>query len=52
VWIRPNRSWGPHKKAAGSQALSELKKQFCDQRRCLECDIGKQLLQPDERVKN
>jgi Protein of unknown function (DUF2851) len=32
------------KKAAGSQALTELKKQFCDQRKCLECDIGKQLL--------
>jgi hypothetical protein len=35
------------KKAAGSQALIELKKQFCDQRKCLECEIGKQLLQPD-----
>ncbi len=34
------------KKAAGSQALIELKKQFCDQRKCLECEIGKQLLQP------
>jgi Protein of unknown function (DUF2851) len=38
------------KKAAGSQALTELKKQFCDQRKCLECDIGNQLLQPDESV--
>jgi hypothetical protein len=36
------------KKAAGSQALNELKKQYCDQRRCLECEIGKQLLQPAE----
>jgi len=34
------------KKAAGSQALIELKKQFCDQRRCLECDIGRNLLKP------
>ena len=38
------------KKAAGSQALIELKKQFCDQRKCLECEIGKHLLlPPDER---
>lgn len=36
------------KKAAGSQALTELKKQFCDQRKCLECDIGKQLLKTPE----
>ena len=36
------------KKAAGSQALIELKKQFCDQRKCLECEIGKELLQPAE----
>ncbi|HEY2348782.1 MAG TPA: DUF2851 family protein [Puia sp.] len=35
------------KKAAGSQALIELKKQFCDQRKCLECEIGKHLLQPE-----
>jgi hypothetical protein len=34
------------KKAAGSQALTELKKRFCDQRKCLECEIGKALLQP------
>jgi hypothetical protein len=34
------------KKAEGSQALTELKKQFCDQRKCLECEIGKYLLQP------
>jgi Protein of unknown function (DUF2851) len=38
------------KKAAGSQALTELKKQFCDHRKCLECEIGKQLLQPNESV--
>jgi len=37
----------PVKKAAGSQALTELKKHFCDQRKCLECDIGKQLLLPE-----
>jgi Protein of unknown function (DUF2851) len=36
------------KKAAGSQALIELKKQYCDQRKCLECEIGKQLLLPAE----
>jgi hypothetical protein len=34
------------KKASGSQALMELKKQFCDPRKCLECDIGRFLLQP------
>jgi hypothetical protein len=34
------------KKAIGSQALIELKKQYCDQRNCLECDIGRELLQP------
>jgi Protein of unknown function (DUF2851) len=37
------------KKAAGSQALIELKNEFCDQRKCLECEIGKQLLEPDEK---
>ena len=37
------------KKAAGSQALMELKKQFCDQRKCLECEIGKHLLRPGRR---
>jgi hypothetical protein len=36
------------KKASGTQALIELKKQFCDQRKCLECDIGRKLLQPQE----
>jgi hypothetical protein len=36
------------KKASGSQALIELKKQYCDQRRCLDCEIGKQLLKPDK----
>jgi hypothetical protein len=36
------------KKAAGSQALTELKKQFCDQRKCLECEIGRYLLRPDK----
>ena len=34
------------KKATGSQALTELKKQYCDRRKCLECEIGKHLLQP------
>ena len=38
------------KKAAGSQALIELKKQFCDQRKCLECDIGRKLLQPRSAI--
>jgi hypothetical protein len=37
------------KKAAGSQALMELKKHYCDQRKCLECDIGRQLLQAGAR---
>ena len=36
------------KKASGSQALIELKKQFCDQRKCLECEIGKHLLLPSD----
>ena len=36
------------KKAAGSQALTELKKQYCDHRKCLECEIGKNLLLPSE----
>jgi hypothetical protein len=40
------------KKAAGSQALTELKRQFCDQRKCLECEIGKYLLQPDKPISN
>jgi len=34
------------RKAAASQALTELKKQYCDQRKCLDCEIGKQLLKP------
>ncbi len=34
------------KKASTSQALIELKKKFCDQRRCLECDVGRKLLSP------
>jgi Protein of unknown function (DUF2851) len=38
------------KKASGTQALTELKKQFCDQRKCLECEIGNQLLQPAENA--
>jgi Protein of unknown function (DUF2851) len=35
------------KKGAASQALLELKKQYCDRRKCLDCDIGKYLLNPD-----
>ena len=37
------------RKAAASQALTELKKQFCDQRKCLDCEIGKHLLNPGGR---
>ena len=40
------------KKSSGSQALIELKKQFCDQRKCLECDIGKELLDPGSTRNN
>jgi Protein of unknown function (DUF2851) len=40
------------KKAAGSQALTELKKQFCDHRKCLECEIGKHLLLPGRILDN
>jgi hypothetical protein len=32
------------KNASESQALTELKKNFCDARRCLSCDIGKAIL--------
>jgi hypothetical protein len=39
-------------KAAGSQALIELKKQYCDQRKCLECEIGKHLLLKQEPGSN
>ncbi len=38
------------KKASGSQALTELKKQFCDQRKCLDCEIGNRLLQPVQAI--
>jgi hypothetical protein len=38
------------KKATGSQALIELKKQFCDQRKCLECEIGRHLLLPADVI--
>ena len=34
----------PNKNAWDSQALIELKPQYCDARRCLECAIGNQLL--------
>jgi Protein of unknown function (DUF2851) len=33
-------------KSAGSQAMIELKKEYCDRRKCLDCEIGRQLLQP------
>jgi hypothetical protein len=36
------------KDAAGSQALLELKKEYCDKRRCLDCAIGRQLLRSGE----
>jgi hypothetical protein len=32
--------------AGDSQALLELKKNYCDKRRCLECEIGLKLLSP------
>ena len=37
--------------AAESQALLELKNEFCQQKKCLECDIGRYLLQPQEKNK-
>jgi hypothetical protein len=37
------------KDAAGSQALLELKKEYCDKRRCLDCAIGRHLLRSDDR---
>jgi Arc/MetJ-type ribon-helix-helix transcriptional regulator len=33
------------KNALDSQALLQLKKQYCDKKRCLECHFGHQLLQ-------
>jgi hypothetical protein len=42
------RAWQRHAMPAGnamqSQALLQLKKHYCDQRRCLECAIGNQIL--------
>jgi hypothetical protein len=32
--------------ASDTQALLELKKNYCDKRRCLECEIGLKLLSP------
>ena len=32
--------------ASDSQAILELKKNYCDKRRCLECEIGMKLLSP------
>lgn len=31
-----------------SQSLIELKKQYCDERKCLDCGIGKQLLKSEK----
>jgi Protein of unknown function (DUF2851) len=39
----------PNKNAWDSQALIELKQQFCDVKRCLECAIGNQLLKVNLR---
>ena len=39
------------KSAAESQALLELKKEFCQRKRCLECEVGKFLLLPREENK-
>ena len=36
------------KDAAGSQALLELKKEYCDKRRCLDCAIGRHLLRSED----
>jgi hypothetical protein len=33
--------------AAGSQALLELKKEYCDKRKCLDCAFGRQLLRSE-----
>jgi hypothetical protein len=42
--------WKQHgidiRSAAESQAILELKNEFCSQKKCLECNIGKWLLQP------
>lgn len=39
------------KSAAESQALLELKKEYCQRKRCLECEVGKFLLLPREENK-
>ena len=36
-----------NKTAFESQALLELKKEYCDQRRCLECAVGNAILRSD-----
>ncbi len=41
----------PNKTAFDSQALVELKKQYCDERRCLECAIGNAVLKLDVDMK-
>jgi hypothetical protein len=43
--IRQWKSYGmPAKTASDSQALLTLKKQYCDQKKCLQCSIGIELL--------
>jgi hypothetical protein len=36
--------------AAGSQALLQLKKEYCDARRCLDCAIGRALVNAPEQA--
>lgn len=38
----------PAENASGSQALLQLKKEYCDARRCLECAIGRALVSAPE----
>lgn len=38
-----------NKNAADSQALIELKKEYCDKRRCLDCAIGNAILKKNRR---
>lgn len=41
-----------HKNASDSQALIELKSQYCDFRRCLDCAIGNALLSANLKVRS
>lgn len=36
--------------AAGSQALLQLKRSYCDRKRCLECGVGFELFKQNERL--